>query len=288
MERYPEMTRPLDARFASWLAASPAPTVGYLLSCGLSLPEREAMAHGTGPGWQGRALAAVLRECYRRRLDNPTLEEVEVAALSILPAPQQDDAGPRPPAMPSAREKWERAIGVTAKGVHGILRHGPASGAAGGEVLFAGGTLGAEASGLELEQRVDMIWRRPDGTLEAVLVFEEPVGQGGLRPAEDDWRCVLAAAVVRSLHGETPDVHAVWVSSAAARVSHIPDETLDDRLDLLNRILEGARDFEGLSGVGEGAFYRLSDVAGAPYESADRPGRRRPRGSGLGKGYQEE
>ncbi len=288
MERYPEIPRPLDARFASWLESSSAPTVGYHLSCGLSLPERGTMPHGIGPGWQGRALAAVLRECYGRRLETPTLEEVEVAALSVLPAPEQDDDGPRPPAIPSTREKWEQAIGVTAKAARDILRHGPASGAAGGEVLFTGGTLLAEASGLELEQRVDMIWRRPDGTLEAVLVFEEPVGQGNLRPAEDDWRCVLAAAVVRSLHSETPDVHAVWVSSAAARVSHIPNETLDDRLDLLNRVLEGAREFEGLSGVGEGAFYRLSDVDGAPYESANRPGRRRPRGSGLGKGYQEE
>ena len=286
MEGYPEITRPLDARFASWLAASPAPTVGYLLSCGLSLPEREAMPHGTGPGWQGRALAAVLRECYRRRLGSPTLEEVEVAALSVLPAPQHDNR-PRPPAMPSAREKWERAIGVTAKGVHGILRHGPASGAAGGEVLFAGDTLEAEASGLELEQHVDMIWRRPDGTLEAVLVFEEPLGRGGPRPAEDDWRCVLAAAVVRSLHGETPDVHAVWVSSAAARVSRIPDETLDERLGLLNRVLEGAREFGGLSGAGEEAFYRLADAAGPPYEPAYGPGRRRPRGSERGNRYRE-
>ena len=287
MERYPEIPRPLDARFASWLASSPAPTVGYHLSCGLSLPERETMPHGTGPGWQGRALAAVLRECYGRRLETPTLEEVEVAALSVLPAPEHDDDRPRPPAMPSAREKWERAIGVTAKAARDILRHGPASGAAGGEVLFTGGTLLAEASGFELEQRVDMIWRRPDGTLEAVLAFEEPTGVAPDH-AKDDWRCVLAAAVVRSLHSETPDVHAVWVSSAAARVSHILDETLDDRLDLLNRVLEGAREFEGLSGVGEGAFYRFSDVAGVPYEPANRPGRGRPRGSGLGKGYQEE
>lgn len=214
-----------------------------------------------------------MRPCYRRRLGNAT--------------PEQDDDGPRPPAMPSAREKWKRVIGVTAKGVHGILRHGLASGAAGGEVLFNGGTLGMEASCLELEQRVDMIWRRPDGTLEAVLVFEEPLGQSGPCPAGDDWRCVLAAAVVRSLHGKNPDVHAVWVSSAAARVSRIPDETLDERLGLLNRVLEGAREFGGLSGAGEGAFYRLAVVAGDPYEPADGPGRRRPRGPGRGNRYRE-
>ena len=280
LERYPEITRPMDARFASWLATSPAPAVGYHLSCGLSLPEREAMPHGIGPGWQGRALAAVLRECYRRGTENPTLEEIEVAALSVLPAPEQYGDGPRPPAMRSTRARWERAIVMTAKAVRAVLRHGPASGAAGGEVLFTGGILGAEASGLELEQRVDMIWRRPDRTLEAVLVFEESVGRGCPRPAEDDWRCVLAAAVVRSLHGETPDVHAVWISSAAARVSRIPDETLDERLGLLSRALDGARDFGGLSGDGEGAFYRLADVAGSPYEPAGWSGAQRPRGSG--------
>ena len=287
MERYPEIPRPLDARFASWLETSPAPTVGYHLSCGLTLPEREEMPHGTGPGWQGRALAAVLRECYVRRLENPTLEEVEVAALSVLPAPEPDDARPRPPAMPGAREKWERAVGSTAKAVRDVLRHGPASGAAGGEVLFTGGALSAEVSGLELEQRVDTIWRRPDGTLEAVLVFEESLGRSGPRPAGDDWRCVLAAAVVRSVHGETPDVHAVWISSATARVSRIPDEVLDERLLFLARVLEGARVFEGLSGAGEEAFYRLADVTGAPFEPTDVPGRRRSRGSGKGKRYRE-
>ena len=288
MEGHPEIPCPLDARFASWLETSSAPTVGYHLSCGLTLPEREEMPYGTGPGWQGRAFAAVLRECYERGLESPTLEEVEVAAISVLPAPEQEDDGPRPPAVPSTRERWERAVGVTAKTVLDALRHGPASGAAGGDVLFTGGVLGAEVAGLELEQRIDMVWRRPDGTLEAVLVFEEPLGRGSPRPAEDDWRCVLAAAVLRSLHGENPDVHAVWISSAAARVSRIPDETLDERIDLLNRVLEGAKAFGGLSGVDDEAFYRFAEVAGYPYEPADGPGRRRPRGSGQGKRYREE
>ncbi len=60
---YFETTRPLDARFASWLANSSLAAVGYHLSCGLTLPESEEISHGLGPDWQGRALAAVLREC---------------------------------------------------------------------------------------------------------------------------------------------------------------------------------------------------------------------------------
>jgi hypothetical protein len=171
-------------------------------------------------------------------------------------------------------QRWERAIAITASAVHRILRYGPASGSAGAEILFSGGTLEAEVAGLELEQRVDLVWRRPDGTLEAVLIFEEPIGRGGPCPAEEDWRCVLATAVVRELFGENPDVHSVWVSGAVARIAHIPEETLDARLGRLSRVLEGARGFDGLAGIGEGAFYRLADVPGASYTEDGRRGRR--------------
>lgn len=262
MERYPEMDRPLDARFASWLANNSLATIGYYTSCGLSLPDREEVPHGHGAGRQGRVLAAVLRECYRRGLENPTLEEVEILALSVLPAPEQGDERPMGPSRPSARERWEEAVRVTAAAAGTILRYGPASGAAGGETLFTGGILRAEVGGLAIEQRVDLIWRRPDGALEAVLVFEEPLGNNDPQSVEDDWRCVLAAAVVRALNDENPDIHTVWVSDAAARVAHIPDGTLEERLGHLRRILEDARDFGGLTGTGEGAFYRLREVGG--------------------------
>ncbi len=262
MERYSEMGRPLDARFASWLANSSPATIGYYTSCGLSLPDKEAVPHGHGAGWQGRALAAVLRECYRRGLVEPTLEEVEVVVLSVLPEPEQSDDRPRPPFMPSTRERWEKAVCITAAAARTILRYGPASGAAGAETLFAGGTLRVEVGGLTLEQRIDLIWRRPDGALEAVLVFEEPLGNTDPQPVEDDWRCVLAAAVVRALNDENPDIHTVWVYDAAARVARIAEETLEERLDYLRRILEDARDFGGLTGTDEGAFYRLREVGG--------------------------
>ncbi len=199
------------------------------MSCGMDRPGRTEMPHGCGPGWQGRALAAVLRECYRRGLVRPTLEEVEIAALSVLPEPEGVDEEPRPPLLPGPRERWEEAIRRAAGIVHGILCHGPASGTAGGQILFTGGTLRAQVDGLETEQRVDMIWRRPGGALEAVLVFEESLANGRPAPVRDDWRCVLAAAVVRALYGQTPDVHAVWVSGPAARVARIPDERSSTR-----------------------------------------------------------
>jgi hypothetical protein len=71
---------------------------------------------------------------------------------------------------------------------------------------------------------------------------------------------VLAAAVVRALNDENPDIHTVWACDAAARVARIPDGTLEERLDHLRRILEDARDFGGLTGTDEGAFYRLREV----------------------------
>ncbi len=258
------MDRPIDARQASWLTISPPATVGYHLSCGMSLPEKEELPHGLGPRWQPRALAAVLRECYVRRLWNCTLEEVEAAAISVLPAPEQDeDERPTAPSAPrlNARQNWERAISVTARAAHRVLRYGPASGSAGGEVLFTGGLLEAEVGGVRLEQRVDLVWRRADGALEAVLVFEEAMGRRGLRPAEADWRCVLAAAVVRSLYGETPDLHTLWVSEAAARVARIPDEGIWRRLSRLKLALGVARRFRGLAETGQSIFYRLREEA---------------------------
>ena len=274
MERQAGLSRPLDARFADWITSNSHATVGYHLSCGMDRPARLDLPHGRGPGWQGRALAAVLRECYRRGLINPILEEVEISALAVLPEPEQADEGPGPPLLPGPRERWEEAIRRAAELVHGIICHGPASGAAGGEVLFTGGTLGAQVDGLDIEQRVDMIWRRPGGALEAVLVFEEPLANGRPRPATDDWRCVLAATVVRALYGQTPDVHVVWVSGPTARVARIPDEVLDERLGTLAWTLARASTFRGLADAGEGAFYSLTAEPPFPQAAGTRRGQR--------------
>ncbi len=256
MEPYPTPARPIKARFASWLSSSPPSTVGYHLRCGVALPVPAERPLGTGPGWEARAVAEAVRECYRLGLGRPGLEEVEVATLSVLPEPPEEDRDPRPPFAPGPRERWERAVAVVSEAAHRIVRHGPASGSAGGEVLHAGGALRAEASGLPLEARVDLIWRRPDGALEAVLVVEEPWENGvGPAPAGDDWRCVLAAAVVRALYGESPDLHTVWTAEGAARVAALPAEAVEEKLRALDRSLAAARGFEGLRTGEEPVLY---------------------------------
>lgn len=275
MKRDPKILRPIDARFATWLTASSPATVGYHMSCGLTLPEVEQTVHGQGPGWQGRARTAVLRECYKRQLDGQSLEEVEVATIYVLPAPDEDGDRPRPPFVPNAEERWEEAIRAVSADVRNMLQHGPASGAAGGKRLCAGGTLKAEVAGLEVEQYVDLIWRRPDGKLEVVLVFEESLEDTPPSPAAEDWRCVLAAVVVRGHYGQSPDVHSVWATEASARVEPITDETLEKKLADLGRILEKAQAFDGFTDKDEGAFYHLTDKAGFQPESSRGPGGRR-------------
>lgn len=160
-------------------------------------------------------------------------------------------------------------------------RFGPSSGSAGANVLFAGGLLRAEVTGLALEQRIDLIWRRPDGTIEAVLVFEESFCYGAPQPASEDWRCVLAAAIMRVLYGENPDVHTLWVSEGVARVEHTASEVLQEKLGFLSETLRVARAFEGCIPPGESVFYRLSESHGqAEYDPQQgRRQRRRPRGS---------
>ncbi len=284
METSPTPARTIDARFASWLSSSPPSTTGYHLRCGVPLPEPTERPHGTGPNWEPRAVAAVVRECYRLGLRRPGLEEVEVVTLSVLPELPEEDRPPRPPLAPGPKERWERAVAVLSEAAHRIVRHGPASGAAGGEVLYAGGKLRAMVSNLPIEARVDLIWRRPDGTLEAVLVVEEPWENGaGPEPVEDDWGCVLASAVVRVLHGENPDLHAVWTAEGVARVAALPDAAVDRKLHALRDSLAEAQSFEGLRSGGEPVLYGFgpwpSGEVGRDGSRSRRSRKRRPRPS---------
>jgi hypothetical protein len=281
---YPTMARPLDALFASWLSSSPPSTVGYHLRCGMSFPVPAEARHGTGPDWEARAVAAVVRECYRLGLRRPALEEVEVVTLSVLPEPPEEDRRPSPPLAPGPRDRWERAVRVLSEAAHRIVRHGPASGSAGGEVLHAGGTLRTEAAGLPLEARVDLIWRRPDGALEAVLVVEEPWEDAGEPAAAgDDWRCVLTAAVVSRLYGESPDLHTVWAAEGAARVDALAAEAVEEKLRCLRDALEIARGFGGLRPGEESALYGFgpwpSGEARRDGSRSRRSRKRRPRPS---------
>ncbi len=173
---------------------------------------------------------------------------------------------------------------MLSEAAHRIVRHGPASGAAGGEVLHAGGVLRAMVSDLPIEARVDLIWRRPDGTLEAVLVVEEPwEDAGGPAPAGDDWRCVLAAAVVSRLYGESPDLHTVWAAEGVARVDALAAEAVEEKLRRLREALEIARGFQGLRAGEEPVLYGFGPwPSGEARQDASRSRRsrkRRPRPS---------
>jgi hypothetical protein len=60
--------------------------MAYHLRFGMAPPEPSGRTYGSGPDWEGRAIAAMLRRCYRRDLRHPVLEEVEAVAISILPS----------------------------------------------------------------------------------------------------------------------------------------------------------------------------------------------------------
>lgn len=265
----------IDARLAGWISSSPPSLVGYQLRCGASLPEPRERPQGRGEDWQPRAVTAILRACYGKGLKRPQLEAVEIAALSVLPEPEADDEDAGTPRAFSAHARWEHAVEKVSKYAHRILSHGPASGDAGGEILFSGGVLEARVLGLTLEQRVDLLWRRPDGNLEAVLVLpddttpNEPTARGGTVTTlgtspgvalSSDWRCVLAAAIVADVYGETPDLHLVLVEPGIARVGRVSPKAAAERISGLAKTLEEARRSEGFveePETGEGAVYPL-------------------------------
>lgn len=268
----------IDARLAAWVSSSPPCAAGYYLHSGASLPEPEEAPPGNGFGWEDRASAATLRECYRTSSLDPHLERVEAAAISALPEPEDgdgDDAPPSPFRAPSPHERWERAISSTAARVSGFLRYGPTAGFSGGEAVFAGGgdDFEAEVSGLKLRQWIDLLWRHPDGSMEAILVIEEP--NSGMRPppAGEDWQCILAAAVVRSVYGASPRVHLVRVSAGVAQTVRFLDEELERKMSDLARDVSGAREPRG---CGEAFTYPISVEAVEPLRRGGWPRGRMP------------
>lgn len=258
-ELYPR----LDARLAGWVSSSPPSLVAYQLRCGTSLPQAGEKPHGRGEGWMTRATAAVLRGCYAKGLRRPRLEQVEAVALSVLPEPEQDEEGSRMPGAHSAHARWEQAVEKVSQEAHRILSCGPASGVAGGEVLYGGGVLEATVLDLPLQQRVDLLWRRPDGALEAVLVLDEPRRNEPPAPARhaaplvSDWRCVLATAVVAELYGESPDLHLIRLEDRLARIGRLSEAAVVERLSELARVLDEARGAEGMPETEEAALYPL-------------------------------
>lgn len=305
MEKEAEDYQRIDARRAGWIYSSRPSLISYQLRCGVSLPRIEEKPHGRGEDWQSRAVAAVLRECYGRDLRRAPLESVEAAAISVLPEPEADEDDKRIPRALSVHARWETAVEKVSKDAHRILSHGPASGDAGGEVLFSGGVLAARVLGLPLEQRVDLLWRRPDGALEAVLVLEDvSQGESNIRgasggtsdalfgatsgaPLASDWRCILATAVVAELYGEQPDLHLVLVEEQLAHLMRISEEAVVEHLSGVSRVIDEAQgaseDLLETAGTGEVTTYPLDpdmlEPSGRWREQTRRPpfGRRRQR-----------
>lgn len=245
MEEQLDTDHSIDARLAAWVSSVSPCAAGHYLYSGASLPEPEEKPPGNGFGWQDRAAASVLRECYRKASLDPNLERVEAAAIAVLPEPEdadEDDALPSPFRPPSPYERWEQAVSFTASRVSGYLRYGPTTAFSGGEVVFSGGELAAEVSGLKLRQWIDLLWRHPDGSLEAVIVVEEPNPGRRPLPAEEDWRCILAAAVVLAVYGAPPRVHLIRVSAGVAQTAAFPASELERRVADLARDVSEARE----------------------------------------------
>lgn len=138
MEERLEIEQRIDVRLAAWISSASPCALSYYMYSGASLPELEERHPGNGFGWQDRAAADVLRECYRTASLDPHLEMVETVAIAVLPEPEDDDDGlPTSPFRPlSSHERWEQAIISTAARVSGDLHYGPTAAFHGGEAVF--------------------------------------------------------------------------------------------------------------------------------------------------------
>jgi hypothetical protein len=273
------ITPRIDSRLAAWISSASPCAAGHYLRSGASLPEPEERSPGGGFGWQDRATAAVLRECCKRALLDPHLERVETVALAVLPEPEDD--GDDPPAFffraPSEHERWERAVAATAGRVSRLLRYGPTAGLSDGEPIFTGGELEAEVSGLRLRQWIDLLWRHSDGSLEAMLVLGEPNDGKPPPPVQEDWRCILAAAIVRSLYGVPPRVHLVRVSAEVAQAVSFSVAEIEQKILGLARTVSEAAEPRSCN---EAITYPLTVEAIEPLRRGEWP-RFRPLPPGL-------
>jgi hypothetical protein len=281
MEERLDIDHRIDARLAAWISSASPCAAGHYLYSGASLPDAGEKPPGNGFGWEDRASAATLRECYRTSSLDPHLERAEAAAISVLPEPEEEDEDTAPALPfrpPSPHERWEQAVSSTAKRVSGFLRYGPTASFSGGKAVFAGGDdVEAEVSGLKLRQWIDLLWRHPDGSMEAILVIGEP--NSGMRPppAGEDWQCILAAAIVRSVYGSSPRVHLVRVSAGVAQTVRFPEEELERKISNLARDVSGAR---GSRGCGEAFTYPITVEAVEPLQKGGWP-RGRPLPPGM-------
>lgn len=270
----------MDARMAAWVSRVSPPAAARYLDSGLSLPAPERERTGTGAGWQDRAVASVLTECYARAMLDPNRERVEVVALCVMPLPPgaEGEGEESCPHLSPPRQRWECAVSEVSGKVSGLLRHGPTARFTAGELLASGREIYALRDGLRLRQRVDLLWRYPDGGIEAVIVAGEPdFGDPPGFPSED-WRVILAAEIVRLEWGRIPEVHLARVCSGVAQAARPSRRHLNNCVHRLVRAVAEARG--GQAGtqseqiLQNGFTYPLTFEAIAPLQRGDWPGGR--------------
>ncbi|WP_119065755.1 hypothetical protein [Rubrobacter indicoceani] len=275
----------INARLAVWITSVSPLAARRYLGFGLALPEYPARTPGVGEGWQGRAVRDVLTECYARRMLDPVRERVESVAMDVLPPPtaaileeegkETEERLHRPRGFETALDRWQRAVSVVSERVAVFLRNGPSADFGGGEVLASGEELSEAERGLLLRQRVDLLGRRADGRLVAVIV----VGCSGRgrppRPPAEDWRVILCSRIVRAKFGRIPEVHLVFADAGVAQVVRPSHRHLTNSLLRLVRAAKEA-DRGSEKNLEEGFTYPVSCEAVDPLRRGDWPGNRRP------------
>lgn len=277
----------IDARMAAWVSSVSPPAAGRYLNSGISLPEPTRQRPGVGEDWMDRTVASVLAGCYARRMFDPIRERVEGVAIREMPPPtgaldgDEEDEPNRLFGPPSPRRRWERAVSEVSRRVAGFLRYGPSARFVEGEALLGGEEASVVVKGVRLRQRVDLLWRYPDGSLEVVLVANELDHGRPPRPPSEDWRVILAAEIVRSEFGRVPEVHLVRAQAGVAQAAKPSLRHLTNSVYRLVRAASEARESrESRDGTAaeqilqSGFTYPLTPEAVSPLQRGDWPGGR--------------